>query len=213
MPRSFTTWLVPVALTVIGLASNSQSAMAQRQYPFETTYNAQTTLTPITQNVLRISSVAENVNAPYGLTRLTNISYGEFNPSTGRIVIEPDPARFGLENLASGSLTIFGQGEDRLFGTVSGAAVLDFANSVGRVTNTISISDGSGRFSGATGTLQFLENLTLNNPDITAPVTGRPSISGTFQTVPEPSQTTALLCLGVISFSLLHRRLKRKPQN
>jgi hypothetical protein len=39
-------------------------------------------------------------------------------------------------------------------------------NSVGRVTNTISITGGAGRFSGATGTLLLLENFTLDNPDI-----------------------------------------------
>ncbi|MBD2451660.1 hypothetical protein H6G76_32000 [Nostoc sp. FACHB-152] len=205
MLRSFTTWGVGVALTIIGLAANSQSAIALTQYPFETTYNGQTTLTPITQNIFRISSQGNNINAPYGLNRLTNISYGEFLPSTGTITIDPDPAQFRLENLAFGSFTLFGQGEDRLFGTTSGLAVLDFPNAVGRVTNTISITGGSGRFRGATGTLQLSENLTLNNPDITAPVTGVPKISGTFQTVPEPNQTTALLCIGVIGFSMLNR--------
>lgn len=206
MPRSFTTWLVPVAFTAMGFAANSPTAIALTQYPFNTTYNSQTTITPLTQNILRISSVAENVNALYGLTRLTNISYGEFNPSTGRINIDPDPAKFGLDNLEFGSLTIFGQGEDRLFGTVSGTAILDFQNSVGTVTNTISITSGSGRFRGATGTLEFIENLILTNPDITAPVRGMPSISGTFQTIPEPSQTTALLCMGLISFSCVNIR-------
>ncbi|MBD2562026.1 MULTISPECIES: hypothetical protein [Nostoc] len=209
MLRSSTTWLVPVALTVISFGSNFPSAIAQTQYPFKTTYNSQTTLTPITENVLRIKSLGENVDAPYGLTRLTNISYGKFNPNTGVIAIEPDPAEFGLENLPFGNLTISGQGEDRLFGTVSGSAILDFPNSVGRVTNTISITGGAGRFSGATGTLLLLENLTLDNPDITAPVRGLPLISGsvqTFQTVPEASQITALLCMGVIGFSGLNRR-------
>ncbi|MBD2532441.1 hypothetical protein H6G97_23800 [Nostoc flagelliforme FACHB-838] len=139
----------------------------------------------------------------------TNIGYGEFNSNTGVIVIDSDPTEFGLENLPSGNFAISGEGEDRLFGTVSGSAVLDFPNSVGSVNNTISITDGTGRFSGATGTLRLLENLTLDNPDITAPVTGLPLISGsvqTFQTVPEANQITGLLSLGVIGFSVLNRR-------
>lgn len=155
---------------------------------------------------MRINSVGENIDAPYGLSKLTNISYGEFNPSTGTITIDPDPAKFGLKNLEFGSFTLFGQGKDRLFGTTSGIAILDFTNAVGTVTNTISITGGSGRFRGATGTLLLSENLTLNNPDITAPVTGMPKISGTFQTVPEANQTMGLVCISMIAFFSLNRR-------
>ncbi|BDI15213.1 hypothetical protein ANSO36C_10150 [Nostoc cf. commune SO-36] len=206
---SSTKWFVTIGLTVIGFGANLQSAIAQTQYPFSTTYNAQTTLTPITENILRITSVGENVDAAYGLTKLTNIGYGEFNSNTGVIVIDSDPAEFGLDNLPSGNFAISDEGEDRLFGIVSGSAVLDFPNSVGSVNNTISITGGTGRFSGATGTLRLLESLTLGNPDITAPVTGLPLISGsiqTFQTVPEANQITGLLSMGVIGFFILNRR-------
>jgi hypothetical protein len=126
------------------------------------------------------------------------------------IKIEPDPATFGLEDLPLGNITIFGQGEDKLFGTTRGTATLDFQNFVGTVSNTISITGGSGTFDGAIGTLILSENLTLN-PDPTAPVRGLPLISGsfqTFQTVPEPRNNAAIFSIGSIGVGFLLRRYR-----
>jgi hypothetical protein len=41
-----------------------KSALAQIQYPFETTYTSETSLVPITANILRITSEAQNDKAP-----------------------------------------------------------------------------------------------------------------------------------------------------
>ncbi|MHC5756137.1 MAG: hypothetical protein ACYTXF_37075 [Nostoc sp.] len=79
---------------------------------------------------------------------------------------------------------------------------------MGTVSNTISITGGSGTFDGAIGTLLLSENLALN-PDPTAPVRGLPLISGsfqTFQTVPEPRNTTAIFSIGLIGVGFLLRR-------
>ncbi|MEH2041545.1 hypothetical protein [Nostoc sp.] len=184
--------------------------MAQIQYPFSAIYNSETTLEPLAGNILKITNIGESANAPYGLTRLVNISYGNLNNNTGVITIEPDPARFGLGDLPLGKITILGQGEDKLFGTTGGSATLDFQNFVGTVSNTISITGGSGTFDGAIGTLLLSENLTLN-PDRTAPVRGLPLISGsfqTFQTVPEPRNTTAIFSIGLIGVGFLLRQYR-----
>ncbi|BAZ18591.1 hypothetical protein NIES4071_104760 (plasmid) [Calothrix sp. NIES-4071] len=201
MLRPLTAWLVPIVLTAFSLGSNVKSALAQIQYPFETTYTSETTLVPITANILRITSQAENDKAPYGLNRLVNVGYGDFNSQTGVITISPNPAEFGLPDLPTGNFTIFGPGQDQIFGTARGTATLDFQNFVGNVTNTLSITGGTGRFNGATGTLNLLENITLNSTDPTAPTTGMPLIKGlivTPQTVPEPSLSTAIIAMGII---------------
>lgn len=208
MLRSYTVLLTTVAATLLSFGLNATRAMAQTQYLFEAIYDSETILRPITANVLEITNIGSSADAPYGLTRLVNISYGDLNSDTGVITISADPATFGLENLTFGSITIFSQEEDRLFGTTSGTAVLDFQNLVGTVSDTISITGGSGRFSGATGTLILSENLTLN-PDPTAPVRGLPLISGSFQTVPEPNNTTALIGMGAIGFAFLLRQRRK----
>jgi hypothetical protein len=197
-----------VAAALLNFGLGDAKASAQTQYPFETIYDSETTLEPIAANIFRITNIGDSVNAPYGLTRLVNVSYGNLNSNTGVIAIDPDPTKFGLENFGLGNITIFGQGEDKLFGSTKGTAVLDFQNLVGTVSNTINITGGSGRFSGAIGTLTLSENLTLN-PDPTAPVRGRPLIEGsfqTFQTVPEPRNITALVGMGVIGINFLLRR-------
>lgn len=208
MVRLLAVWLAPVAAALLSFGLGDAKARAQTQYPFETVYNAETILEPITANILKITSIGESANAPYGLTRLVNVSYGNLNSNTGVITIDPDPATFGLGNLTLGSTTVFGQGEDKLFGTTRGTAALDFQNLVGTVSDTISITAGAGRFSGAIGTLTLTEDLTLN-PDPTALVRGRPLIKGSFQTlqtVPEPRNTTTLVGLGVIGVGFLLRR-------
>ncbi|MEH1794059.1 MAG: hypothetical protein V7L17_15645, partial [Nostoc sp.] len=127
--------------------------------------------------------------------------------------IEADPATFGLNDLPLGNITIFGQGADKLFGITRGTATLDFQNFVGTVSNTISITGGSGTFEGAIGTLILSENLTLN-PDPTAPIRGLPLISGsfqTFQTVSEPRNTTAIFSIGLIGVGFLLRRHRTSP--
>lgn len=215
MLRSSTARLVVLGvLTLVGFGSNVQRTIAQTQYPFETIYDAETTLTPIMANILKITNLGESVNAPYGLTQLMNISYGEFNPNTGVLTTGSDPVKFGLKDLPPGNLTLFGQGKDKLFGTVNGTATFDFQNLVGRVTNTITITGGSGRFSGATGRLDLLEeNITLTNPDLTGPVKALPLIKGsfqTFQTIPEPNNTTTLICMGVIGAVFLLRQQRRR---
>lgn len=208
MVRLLAVWLAPVAAALLSFGLGTKKVMAQTQYPFEAIYNSETILEPITANILKITNIGESADAPYGLTRLVNISYGDLNSNTGVITIDPDPATFGLENFGLGNITIFGQGEDKLFGTTRGTAALDFQNLVGTVSDTISITGGSGRFSGAIGTLTLSENLTLN-PDPTAPVRGRPLISGsfqTFQTVPEPRNIAAIFSIGVIGVGFLLRR-------
>jgi hypothetical protein len=212
MLHSHVVWITSVAVALLGFGLGNAKAASQTQYPFEAIYNSETILEPITANTLKITNIGESANAPYGLTRLVNISYGNLNSNTGVITIDPDPATFGLENFGLGNITIFGQGEDKLFGTTRGTAALDFQNLVGTVSDTISITGGNGRFSGAIGTLILSENLTLN-PDPTAPVRGRPLISGsfqTFQTVPEPRNIAALVGMGVIGVGLALRR--RSPR-
>ncbi|MBD0390691.1 MAG: hypothetical protein ICV54_30395 [Nostoc sp. C3-bin3] len=117
MLYSHAVWLAPIAAALLSFGLGNAKARAQTQYPFEAIYDSETTLEPITANILKITNIGESADAPYGLTRVVNISYGDLNSNTGVITIEPDPATFGLDDLPLGNITIFGQGADKLFGT------------------------------------------------------------------------------------------------
>lgn len=81
-------------------------------------------------------------------------------------------------------------------------------NLVGTGSSTITITGGEGRFSGATGTLNLLENDTFI-PDPTAPINARYAISGLIETpqaVPEPKTDATLVGFGAIGAGFLLRR-------
>lgn len=207
MIRFYAVWFAPVAATLL-TCGLSATTMAQTIYPFEAIYNSENTLVPIAENISKVTITAETGNAPYGLTKFVNTNYGLINRDAGTIIFEPDAAKFGKTGLPLGGVTFFGQGNDNLFGTISGTAALDFQNLVGTASGTVTITGGSGRFSGATGKLSFLENDILSL-DPTAPIKSRAVVSGsfkTFQSVPEPRNTTTLVVMGVIGFGLLLRR-------
>jgi hypothetical protein len=114
-----------------------------------------------------------------------------------------DPAEFGLEGLPlDTTITLSGTGSDKLFGTNSGSTAVDFENLVGTGSGTITITGGEGKFIGAAGTLDLLENDTLS-PDPTAPIEAQLTISGSFQAVPEPSPNTTVIGISAIGAGLL----------
>lgn len=214
MLRLHSIWLTPVTVTLLGFGLGDAKAMAQAQYPFETVQKYETSFIPITGNISQVTNIGVSVDEPYGLTNLLNTNYGEFDPDTGVITFNSDPTKFGLEGLPVGSVTFFGRGEDNLFGTISGTATLDFQNLVGTASGTIAITGGSGKFSGATGTLTFLENSTLS-PDPTAPLKAQAVVSGSFdvlavEPVPEPTSSTALASMGLIGMGMLLRKHRKR---
>ncbi|GAB1542241.1 hypothetical protein NUACC21_49150 [Scytonema sp. NUACC21] len=188
-------WLAPVVVTLSGFMLDAK-AFALPEFPFETVQEYKTTLVPIEGNISKVTNIGISVDAPYGLTQLINTNYGELDPNTGAIRFSPDAATFGLKGLPIGEAVFFGNGLDRLFGTISGSGVLDFQASVGNISGNITITGGEGRFSDATGILTFVENNTFNS-DPTAPINSRATVIGSFQViprlVPEQGATTAIV--------------------
>ena len=214
MLRLHAKWLTSVTVTLLGFGLGDARGMAQARYPFETVQEYETSFIPITGNISQVTNIGVSVDKPYGLTNLENTNYGEFDPDTGVIIFNSDPAKFGLEGLPVGSVTFFGQGEDNLFGTISGTAMLDFQNLVGTASGAIAITGGSGRFSGATGILTFFENSTLS-PDPIAPLRTQAEVSGSFdvlavEPVPEPKAPIALVSMGLIGIGMLLRKHRKR---
>ncbi len=202
--------LIPVALTIVGLGSFVQSASAQTTYLFDTVYDTVVTLTPIMgTDVSQALVVGVNPNAPYGLTNFRSFNnYSRLDPTTGNLVFVQDASQFGLSGFPIGGEEFSGNGVDKLFGNSTATASFDFVNNVLSGTGTINITGGTGKFSGALGTINFTEIEPLNL-DPTAPLVGQAFLKGSFQTpqqVPEPATNTALIGIGTIGTGLLVKR-------
>ena len=204
----YTAWVFSV-VTLIGLGSTVTKAIAQTTYPFQATYNSEiTTKTTAIPLVLDTTVIGQTPDAPYGLSNLIIRNYSQVDPNTGVATYNSDPATFGLQNVPFGTLTLFGQGNDKLFGSNRGSASLESGS------GTISITGGEGRFRGATGTLDLFQTIT-SNPDLTgltAPIISPARISGSFlvsQAVPEPKTDAMLVGISVIGAGLVLRRHRR----
>ncbi|MBR8833926.1 MAG: hypothetical protein DSM106950_07780 [Stigonema ocellatum SAG 48.90 = DSM 106950] len=208
MIRSRVTWLIPVAFSLVGFGSTVQSATAQTTYPFEAPYDIVSEFEQITPDVSKVTTTGENADAPYGLTNFKTIDYAQFDPTTGITTAVPDAATFGLKGLPIGTTVFSGSGNDSLFGNSNATATNDIENLIVSASGSVNITGGSGRFSGATGTLTHLDTYPLNS-DPTAPLTGRTLVSGSFETpqsVPEPTATTTLISIGIIGANFLVRQ-------
>lgn len=212
MKSLYTAWVFGV-VTLVGFGASVTKAIAQNTYPFKTTYNTEITTKPTSvPNVLDTNIIGKSADAPYGLTNIRIGIYANLDPDTGVVTDSPDPAVFGLEGLPlNTTFSLFGNGSDKLFGINNDITTLDFKNLVGTASGTLTISGGEGRFRGATGSLDLLENATLS-PDPTAPIISDLTISGSFvvpQAVPEPKTDAMLIGIGVIGASLMLRRHRR----
>ena len=208
--RTHITWLVPVALTFISVGCGATKALTQTTLPFDTFYDTEVVLEPITPNVSKASISGFNPNAPYGLTNFTSTNYSQFNPQTNTFTCVSDALQCGLEGIPVGTDVYFGSGEDKLFGNSNATAVINLTNGTLNGSGTVTINGGAGRFNNATGILNFSETESLNQ-DPTAPLKGRAFLSGNIEIVPEPkAEMGTLVGIGAIAASFLIRQRSRK---
>lgn len=207
---SYTAYLFCVALTAVSFVTSDSKALAQITYPFEATYDAAINNTLLEQTpegiIVRSDVSGQSADAPYGLINIDILSYTGINPTTGEATFNSDPAAVGLEGQPFGTLSFFGEGEDKLYGTIEGIASVAQGTGTG---GTITITDGEGRFDGATGSLNLSQVIT-SSPDPTGidqPILALNTVQGSFQAVPEPGSVVGTLAVGIGGAALL---LKRK---
>ncbi len=208
--RSCSVFLVP-AIAALSFGLSTTKAFAQTTYPFNAIYNGVNEFEPITSEVSKITLTATNADAPYGLTNIASESYSRLDPATGITTVSPDAAEFGINGLPILTDTFFGSGNNKLFGISTVTVIADLPNLTASASGTFTITDGSGEFIGAKGTLQISDIFTLNL-DPTAPVKGRVSVSGSFQTfqkVPEPNAGIGMV-LGICGVGLFLKRQRKQ---
>jgi hypothetical protein len=202
--------IVPLVFSLLSVAASTAKAIAQTTFPFEVVYDTQVTLTPISSTDVSKAFVSGfNSNAAYSLTNFLSIdNYSRVDPDTGNLEFVQDPAKFGLQGLPIGRDEFFGSGDDKLFGTSSATAAFDFINRQLVGSGTITITGGTGNFSGATGIFNFKEIESLDQ-DPTAPLRGQAFLSGSFQTpekIPESRTNATLFGMCVIGIAVISRR-------
>lgn len=218
MYRKYTSWILG-ALTLAGFGASIETAKAQTVYSFNATYDASSVLVnSITEDITARSVSGLSNDAPFGLTKASGLLYVKSDSSNGSYSFSTNPATFGLQNLPLGRVTLFGEGNNKLFYQVeNGTGVLNLANLTATGSNTNNITGGEGLFQGATGTLNGSEFYELANLvlDPTSPNKGTVKINGaitvpTSQKVPEPSTTAALLGMSIIGAAFLLRSRRKR---
>ena len=213
MLRLLAVSLAGVAATFISFGVSATSAVAETIFPFETIYNTISVFKEVRHGISQITVTGESETAPYGLTNLFSLSYGQLNLETNELITTQDPVRFGNSDLPFGENKIFSSNnDDSVFvrESVARPFPIDFENQTASIFSTLNITGGSGRFNGATGTLNVSVEDTLTS-DSTAFSRGRVKYSGYFQTpqaVPEPRNITMLVGMGAIGVGCLIRRRK-----
>ncbi|MDF5718735.1 MAG: hypothetical protein PUP93_33930 [Rhizonema sp. NSF051] len=203
IPRSYTAWLVPLALTLVSVCSTAR-ATAQSIYPFTGNYSTTVNITPITDNISQVVETGESLDAPYGLNKYDGLTYS-LTDANGNLSFNNTPEAFGIQGYPLGYI-VFGDGTNKLFGLGDASAVLNPETLTGKGSGVVNITGGEGIFKNATGTLLYSEddkvllgqNITLN---------GLALVSGSIQSqqVPEPGNTATLVSIGVIGLGLLLR--------
>ena len=120
----------------------------------------------------------------------------------------PDAAAFGLDGLPTLTDIFFGSGNDQLYGISTTTTIADFTNLTVTGSGTETITGGSGRFSGATGTLALIYTYRIPDPTVQILI-GKTVVNGTIKTpqsVPEPENTITLVGMGVLGVGFLLRR-------
>ncbi len=208
--------LISGTVGLLGLGLDSIKVNAQTNFPFEATYDIEVTLKEIAPQVQEVTVTGESEDAPYGLTNLMSMNYAFLDSQTGVSQSNPDATEFGLQGLPILTDTLFSSGNDKLIGTSSANASLDFENGLGLANGILTITDGEGKFQGATGTLNISDTYALS-PDPTAPLIGEAIVTGSFtvpQKVPEAGNTATILGMGIIGTGLLmHKRQKLLVSN
>lgn len=208
--RLYSVVLVPgIAALSFGLVTTK--AFAQTIYPFNAVYDVSLKLEPITAEVSKGTFFGTSVDAPYGLTNIASESYSRLDPVTGITTAGPDAAEFGINGLPILTDTFFGSGNNKIFGTSTATVVTDLPNLTASAEGTFTITGGAGEFTDAKGTLQILDTYTLSL-DPTAPIKGRASVSGSFQTfqkVPEPNAGIGMI-LGICGVGLFLKRQRKQ---
>ncbi len=213
MLRSNSVWLVPVVLSLASFGLDATKAIAQTNYEFEAVYNLELSLREIAPNISMTMAVGDSLDAPYGLTQFSSMSYSQLDPSTGVSTIGPDATAFGLEDLPLLTDKLFSNDSDNsLIGSSKVTGTIDLENLTASAFGILTITGGTNRFSGAIGILTLTENYTIS-PDPTVPLIGQALVKGSFEipaSVPEPGNSFARLGMGVISTTFLLRQHHRK---
>ncbi|HAG81703.1 MAG TPA: hypothetical protein DCL61_11160 [Cyanobacteria bacterium UBA12227] len=204
--------------SLIAFGSNIENTKAQTSYTFNATYDASSVLfKSITEDITARSISGLSNDAPFGLTKATGLLYVKTNLSTGAFIFNTNPEAFGLKNQTLGGITLFGEGNNKLFYEINnGTGILNLQTLTSTASNTNIITGGEGLFKDATGMLMGSEVYQIANllVDPSSPIKGIVKINGTIsvaptQKVPEANTSVTLVGMSLASITFLLRSHRR----
>lgn len=219
--KSYTAYLVPVALTLVSFGVDTAKAIAQTSgtvYEFSIPYTVftdiDTTFRP-DLNISRVTDRGESSNAVYGLTNFLSDAYAqaEFRGTTISSRFDANPAVFGIEGEILGD-RFFG-GANELFTRSSGNFETDLVEGVIRGNGNLTVLGGTGIFENATGTVTFTQENRINPAAPTGTAVGLARLNFSLRTpqrVPEPTASKTMFGIGAIGAVLLLRRHHRRTK-
>lgn len=217
MTRLRTIWLILLPLTLANFGLNTTPVKAETTYKLSSEYDIKNRFSLLTSpDVQPFYAQAtpnwNNHHAPYGLTQLTGLVYGQINFDTDRFKFSDNPNFFGLQGLPIGGLVLGGDGPNRLFLTDIAIGDLDLQTQIVTNTGAFTITSGEGIFQGASGTLNFTETGPATPLDPSIPFTGRGLINGSILvSVPEPrTDREMLLGMSIFGASVMLRRSRHR---
>ncbi|MDZ8086394.1 MAG: hypothetical protein RMY16_12655 [Nostoc sp. DedQUE12b] len=138
-------------------------------------YDVTIAVEPINEKFSRAIERAVSTDAAYGLTEYNGLVYALTDLSTGLFTFNTDPTAIGLEGFPEGFIEFSGSGANKVSGTATATALIDFVNLRGSGSGSLIITGGEGIFTGATGILDFFENDTIS-PNPNDPIRGQSAI-------------------------------------
>lgn len=146
-----------IGLSLASIAGAFLPIQAQALIKFTSEYDffGRIVLVP-EKNLLIGPGEAVTKGAPFGLNSFTSLVYSDLTEAVNAIGTNgtfryySDSATLGL-NEPSGGITFFGEGDDKIFGSLNGIDIVDSANLTAETIGDIVIKGGAGRFENATG--------------------------------------------------------------
>jgi hypothetical protein len=212
--------LLSSAITLSSFVVNIASAKALSTVNFNIDYDILSRARFVPENNVVIDPAdASSTNASFGLTSFTTINYASLPEAqvgfqTGKpFEYGTNPRDFGFNEDETG-VTFFGSGDDRIFGSLKGIAVVDPQTFINNTEGSINITGGTGRFQNASGQVTFsgLVNLNPNNPVNTGKVSFNFSVT-TPKSVPENNLSGITLAVVATGLFLSKKQLVRQYRN
>lgn len=200
--------VIGLSLATIGSFIMPDQAQALIQFTNEYDFAGTIVLVP-EKNLLIGPGKGTSTGADFNLNFFESLVYSDLSEAINAIATggtfryDSNPLNVGVSDEPSGGITFFGEGADKIFGSLVGIDIVDPVNLTAHTIADIVIKGGGGRFKNATGAGTIV-GIVGSDPNV-AINPGRLTVNLSFdvpKSIPENTNSVgiafAALCAGVI---------------